>query len=105
MKRYNIVFLDCAIEELKLIYNYCNNIIGSNYANKVAIKILQSIYSLDIFPNSNPIYYIQNNIVIRKKIVNKRYIIIFRVISNSVFIYNILDGRRNLNPAEISKKI
>ena len=96
---YNIQFLDSAYDDLDQIYNFCNNI-SQNYALKVRKQINKSINSLKLFPFASSLYF-KN--FIRKKIVYKRYLIIFTVISDTVFIYNIIDGRRNIKPTDLFK--
>lgn len=103
MNRYNIILNDSSFDDLNDIFDFCKNKYGFLYASKVIRKILSSIYSLSIFPNSNSIFAVSNNTIIRKHIINKRYIILFKVIQNSVYIYNILDGRKNLSPTNYLK--
>lgn len=99
---YNIIILDSVYEDMDDIYNFCSNI-SIKYASKVRNKINDSINSLKYFPFATPIYCILGNHVIRKKIVDKRYLIIFTVIQNFVFVYDIIDGRRNITPTDLFK--
>lgn len=93
---YSIIIDDSVFEDLETIYNFCKSHHGISYASKTIKIIFNSIYSLKKFPNFNPIYSTNNATIIRKKVVNKRYIIIFRTIYDSVYIYNIFDGRQNI---------
>lgn len=105
MNKYNIKILASAFKDLENIFIFYNYNLNHTYAYKLILKIIQEIYSLKIFPYSNPIYHIQENIVLRKRLVYKRYLIIFEVASNFILIYHVFDGRRNLNPAKTFKNI
>ena len=76
---------------------------GISYSTKVKEEIQLKINSLKNFPKANPIYLKSNNIIFRKRIVNKRYLIIFTILSNLVFIYFIFDGRRNIKSKDLFK--
>lgn len=97
MNNYNIIIDQSAFDDLELIYITCKSRYGPSYALKTLAKILKEIYSLNHFPNSNPIHSTIDNITFRKLIVNKRYIIVFRVVENFIFIHFIYDGRRNIS--------
>lgn len=103
MNEYTTVIFDYVFEDLETIFTFCRNRYGASYASKTIRKLLNESYSLDTFPHANPIYYITNRYVVRKKIVDKRYLIIFIVIQNFVFVYNIIDGRRNITPTDLFK--
>lgn len=101
MNNYNIFIDQSAFDDLELILLMCKSRYGLSYALKTLGKILKEIYSLKIFPNSNPIHSKINNIIIRKRIVNKRYIIVFRVIENYIFVHYVYDGRRNISTRDL----
>lgn len=103
MTKYKVVILDSAFEDLEIIHLFCKNTYNELYSSKVIKILIKEILSLDIFPLLNPVYYVSNHFILRKKIVSKRYLIIFTVINHTVFIYNIIDGRRNIKPTDLFK--
>ncbi len=100
MGTYNIIINKTAHADIDNIYNYCCNI-SVEYAFKVKTNIIVAINSILYFPYASPIYIIFQNIVFRKKIVDKRYLIIFSIFEDSIIIHRIYDGRRNINPASL----
>lgn len=104
MKSYNIYILKSFYSDLNEIFNNLHSFFGTKYAYKIIKTIVSSINSLKTFPNSNPIFSYIDGYIVRKKIVNKRYIIIYIVIQNSIYIYNVFDGRRNINSSDLFKK-
>ena len=99
---YNVMILSAAHKDIDDIYNFCNNI-SINYALKVRNKIRQAIQSLKYFPFINPLYVILDNQIFRKHIVEKRYLIIFSVIAQTIVVFHIIDGRKNINPTDLFK--
>lgn len=93
---YNIEIYDSAKSNINTIYDYCLELYGIKYAIKIRSKIKAEIKKLMYFPESNPIYTISNDTVFRKRIVNRRYIIVFRVYFNYVYVYYVYDGRMNI---------
>lgn len=99
---YNIIIYEDAHTDIDDIYDFCCNI-STKYASKVKASIVASINSLIYFPSANPLYAVIENIVFRKKIVDKRYLIIFSIFKNSIYIHRIYDGRRNIKPTDLFK--
>lgn len=99
---YNILILDYAYSDKNAIYEFYLNI-NSNYANKVINRIDSAIISLKYFPFINPIYVVLENEIFRKHIVDKRYLIIFSVIGQTIVVFRIIDGRRNIKPTDLFK--
>lgn len=102
MVMYNVIVLSSSHKDIEDIYNFCNNI-SINYALKVRAKIRQSIQSLKYFPFINPLYAVLDNEFFRKHIVDKRYLIIFSVIGQTIIVFRIIDGRRNIKPTDLFK--
>ena len=102
MVMYNVIVLSSAHKDIDDIYNFCNNI-SINYALKVRSKIRQAIQSLKYFPIINPFYAVLGNEILRKHIVYKRYLIIFSVIGQTIVVFHIIDGRRNLKSTDLFK--
>lgn len=103
MRKYKLIVLDSAFEDLEEIHSFCKNNYGTSYASKTVKHLLTETFSLDIFPFASPVHYITSEYIVRKKIVDKRYLIIFTIIQNSVLVYNIIDGRRNIKPTDLFK--
>lgn len=100
--KYNIIIFDSVHDDMDKIYNFCSNI-SIKYASNIRNKITDSIHSLRYLPFATPIYCTFGSYVTRKKIVENRYLIVFTVIQNFVFIYNIIDGRKNVIPTDLFK--
>lgn len=99
---YNILTLDNAYSDIAAIYEFCSNI-NSNYADKVIKRIDNAIQSLKYFPFINPLYAVFEKQIFRKHIVDKRYLIIFSVVNQTVVVFRIIDGRRNIQPTNLIK--
>lgn len=83
---YKIQVYDSAKSNINTIYDYCLEIYGIKYVIKIRSKIKSEIKKLMYFPKFNPIYTISNDTVFRKRIVNRRYIVVFRVYFNYVYV-------------------
>lgn len=99
---YKILFLDYAYSDIDTIYSFCSNI-SSNYADKVIKQIYSAIQSLKYFPFINPLYTVFKNKTFRKCIVDKRYLIVFSVIRQTIVVFRVIDGRRNIKPTDLIK--
>ena len=100
---YNITLSNSAKYDINIIFNYCAERFGLNYALKIRNKIKAEINKLQYFPEANPIYSINNNTIFRKRLVNGRYIIVFQIIFNHIYILYVYDARRNINPKDLLK--
>lgn len=98
MKKFKVIISETARNDMLAILNYCCLSYSLSYALKVYSLLLQNIYSLSIFPNSNPLYSVTLTSLLRKRVVLKKYLIVFKVIANSVIILGVYDGRRNISP-------
>lgn len=103
MISYNIILYDSATKDINVIYNFCKNRYGIDYAIKIRSRIKKEIYLLHTFPLSRPNYFLSNEVVFKKKIVDKRYLVIFSVFKNSINVYYVYDGRRNIFPNDLFK--
>lgn len=83
--------------DLDSIANFCSNI-SAKYATKVRNNINLSIDSLLLFPKGYSIYLTFEDTTFRKQVSIKRYLIIFSVFENYIFIHKIFDGRQNFKP-------
>lgn len=100
---YNIVLYDSAITDIDIIYEFCNIRYGTKYAEKIRNEIKRQIYLLQNFPFSKPTYFVSKEVIFKKKIVNKRYLVIFSVVKDSINIYYVYDGRRNILSKDLFK--
>ena len=100
---YNITLSNSAKYDINIIFNYCTERFGLNYAFKIRNNIKAEINKLQYFPEANPIYSINNNNIFRKRTVNGRYIIVFQIIFNHIYILYVYDARRNINPEDLFK--
>lgn len=72
-----------------------------NVSKEAAIEltndIYDQIYSLENFPERNPLFEMQKSFpyLLRKQVINKRYLAIYSIEGHSVKIYRFLDSRRN----------
>lgn len=64
-----------------------------NYSIKLRERIIKGVDDLVIFSHSNPIYRKTNYYIYRKKIVNNRYIIVYTINKNIIYVFYILDGK------------
>ncbi|MBR4378037.1 MAG: type II toxin-antitoxin system RelE/ParE family toxin [Bacilli bacterium] len=72
-----------------------------NVSKEAAIKLVNEIYdqihSLESYPERNPLFEMQKTFphLLRKQIINKRYLAIYSIEGNLVKVYRFLDSRRN----------
>lgn len=70
-------------------------------SKEAAIKFVKQIYEmtdgLKDFPERNPVFKTPKTIaaVFRKFVFNKRYILVYLINENNIYIYRVLDARRN----------
>ena len=101
---YKLVLSNSAKYNINLIFNYCYEHLGLNCALKIRNKIKAEIEELKTFPEANPIYSISNNTIYRKRIVKGRYVIVFQIVINHIYILYVYDARRNINPKDLFKR-
>ncbi len=101
MTVYNIKTFQSTYEDLYTIYSFCKMKYGLEYAYRIREKINKEVQSLNLFPYSKPNYFISNDVVFKKKIIDKRYLVIFSIFKNSIKVYYVYDGRRNILPNDL----
>lgn len=93
-KTYAVQILDPAQSELEEIAQLYLSLVGVQSARKITDKIYDTLEQLTRFPLSGPA---MRESELRKLgyrfIVVEKYIIIYRLIGNTVFVYHIFDGR------------
>ena len=98
MDTYKIIITSKAQSDLSDCVAFVQNV-SKEAAINLANDIFASIESLTSFPERNPVFEMPKSFpfIIRKNVVNKRYLILYSIENNSVVIYRILDSRRKLN--------
>jgi plasmid stabilization system protein ParE len=93
-KTYAVQILDPAQSELEEIAQLYLSLVGVQSARKITDKIYAALEQLAHFPLSGPT---MRESELRKLgyrfIVVEKYIIIYRLIGDTVFVYHIFDGR------------
>ncbi len=92
---YNIIISDEAANMIESHINFLMQVSISG-ADKLFLEISKSIQSLGELPERNP--WLNAPIIpaytYRKMIVNKRYLIIYEIVENTVFVDYIIDCRQ-----------
>ena len=98
MENYNIIITSKAQSDLSECISFALNA-SKEAAIKLANNIYESIESLSVFPERNPIFNMPKPFpfTIRKNIVDKRYIVLYAIENNQVVVYRIIDSRRQFN--------
>ena len=73
--------------------------INVNSAIELNNEMQKQIKSLEQFPERNPIFDMPKSFpfLVRKLLINKRYIALYTIEGNDVIVYRILDSRRKFN--------
>ena len=97
--KYNVAILKNAKDDLNDIIDYVSNSDIIETAEKLINNIEKTIRSFDMLPNRGHLSPELERIGISdfKEIHLNPYRIIFRIIDKNVFIYCVLEGRRNLS--------
>lgn len=95
MNQYNIAWTTEAMTDLSQCVVFVLNV-SKEAALKLRDDIMNSVKQLEIFPESNPIFNTIKSFPfeLRKKVVNKRYILLYSIEDTTVCIYRVLDARR-----------
>jgi plasmid stabilization system protein ParE len=91
-----LVILEPAQQELEEIAQLHLNLVGPNSARQITDLILDTFSQLEIFPLSGPIPQdkeLRNNGY--RYVIAGKYIGVYRVLSETVFIYHIAHGASN----------
>ena len=89
-----VQILDPAQYEFEEIANLYMTLAGPESARKITDKIFEALERLKLFPLSGPLIH-DPELSIREYrfLVVEKYILIYRLIGNVVFVYHIFDGR------------
>lgn len=98
MEKYKIIISSIAQSDLAECVGFVLNV-SKDTAYSLANDIYHSIESLTFFPERNPVFEMPKSFpfIIRKLIINKRYVALYSVEDKDVVIYRILDSRRKLD--------
>ena len=98
MDTYNIVITSKAQSDLAECVGFVVAV-SKEAALKLANDIYSSIESLTNFPERNPVFEMPKPFpfVMRKNIINSRYIALYSIENNDVVVYRILDARRKFD--------
>lgn len=98
MNKPKVTLLSRAQSDLSECVNYLLNV-SEEAATKLAKDIFEAIDLMALYPQKNPIFEMPKTFtfIVRKQVVNKRYIILYPEVLTEIFIYRILDARRNFD--------
>ena len=94
MKSYNVIFSPSFIEMLEdELSHYITY--SSTYASKVEKRVYEAIELLKIFPYATPTIKFRGDLEIyRKFIVYERFLLVFKVLDDTIHLDYFIDGRR-----------
>lgn len=97
-KRYEVLLTQGAEQDLESIHDYIAEFDCVANANHVLDQLMEVVDGLARFPErgSYPKELVALGIKEYRQITFKPYRVIYRVVSNQVIIYLIVDGRRNM---------
>lgn len=93
---YNVEILAPAWDDIERIADMHYSLVGPKSAKKVTDGILDSIDSLKVFPEGFPT--VPDAELAEqgyRMVIYKKYISVYRVIDDTVYIYHVADGRTN----------
>lgn len=95
MDSHQIIITSKAQSDLAQCIAFVVNV-SEEAAINLANDIYNSIESLSNFPERNPIFEMPKPFpfIVRKSIVNNRYVILYALENNNVVVYRVLDSRR-----------
>lgn len=96
MREYNIEILAPAWRELEEIADMHLSLVGAKSAEKITSKILDTIDNLKTSPFIGQV--IEDKMLFNdgyRRIICGKYLCFYKVIGETVFVYHIIDGRRN----------
>lgn len=98
MKQFEIIIASKAQTDIAECVSFVLNV-----SKEAAINLMNNIYdsieTLKTFPERNPTFEMPKPFpfIIRKQIVDKRYVILYSIEGDNVFVYRIIDSRRNFD--------
>ena len=98
MERFRVIVSAKAQSDIAECISFVKNI-SIEAANELVNDFYSSFSSLDVFPEKNPVFEMPKAFpfILRKQVINKRYIALYTVEENNVVIYRVLDSRRKFS--------
>ena len=97
MNKYKVLLASSFNTMLKYTL-YKNKYYSIAYTNKVVDKIYQAITVIKTFPYATPSVKFKYKVgEYRKYIVSNRFLIIFKIESDNIYLLYFIDGRKSLN--------
>lgn len=95
MNQYIIIISNKAHSDIAECVNFIKRV-SVEAAKSFANEIYSSIHNLGVFPERNALFEMPKSFpfIIRKQIVNNRYVVLYSVENETVYIYRVLDSRR-----------
>ena len=98
MDKFQVIITNKAQSDLADCVGFVKRV-SIEAAKQLASDLYSSFYNLDTFPEKNPVFPMPKSFpfVLRKQIVNQRYIVLYTVEKQDVIIYRVLDARRKFD--------
>ena len=98
MESFIVIISSRAQSDLSECVGFVLNV-SKESALKLANDIYSSIESLSLLPERNPVFEMPKPFpfIIRKLVINKRYVALYSIEANNVVIYRIIDSRRKFD--------
>lgn len=98
MESFIVIISSRAQSDLSECVGFVLNV-SKESALKLANDIYSSIESLSSLPERNPVFEMPKPFpfIIRKLVINKRYVALYSIEANNVVIYRIIDSRRKFD--------
>jgi toxin ParE1/3/4 len=96
--RFAVLLTEGAARDIEGIYRYISDTDSPEHADTVLAQLLVVVDSLSRFPERDtfPRELIELGIKEYRQVLFKPYRVIYRIMGNQVFIYLIIDGRRDM---------
>jgi toxin ParE1/3/4 len=99
--RFAVLLTEGAARDIEEIYRYISDTDSPENADTVLDQLLKVVHSLSRFPERGtfPRELIELGIKEYRQVLFKPYRVIYRMMGNQLFIYLIIDGRRDMQSA------
>ena len=98
MEQFEVAVSSKAQQDLSECVSFVLNV-SFNAAKQLVDDIYDSFESLKTFPERNPIFEMPKSLpyILRKQIINGRYIVLYSIEDKKVVVYRLLDSRRKFD--------
>ena len=98
MEKFNIIISSKAQSDLAECIGFVLNV-SKDVTIKLANDTFSAINTLSTFPERNPIFEMPKSFpfIVRKLIINKRYIVLYTLENSNVIVYRVIDSRRQFD--------